>query len=82
MGFLLLSVFARKVVPEENIIETKKGKVRGTSLQVLGGTVTAFLGIPYGQPPHREAEVPKANLRRSGQMFGMPPNTQTPVTSP
>ncbi|XP_041323959.1 cholinesterase isoform X2 [Pyrgilauda ruficollis] len=51
MGFLLLSVFTGKVVPEENIIATKKGKVRGTSLQVLGGTVTAFLGIPYGQPP-------------------------------
>ncbi|KAF2975761.1 hypothetical protein EK904_014075, partial [Melospiza melodia maxima] len=51
MGFLLLSVFSSKVVPEENIIATQKGKVRGTSLQVLGGTVTAFLGIPYGQPP-------------------------------
>ncbi|KAM3669093.1 cholinesterase isoform 2-T4 [Ammospiza maritima maritima] len=51
MGFLLLSVFTSKVVPEENIIATQKGKVRGTSLQVLGGTVTAFLGIPYGQPP-------------------------------
>ncbi|NWI43982.1 CHLE Cholinesterase, partial [Picathartes gymnocephalus] len=51
MGFLLLSAFTRKVVPEENIIATEKGRVRGTSLQVLGGTVTAFLGIPYGQPP-------------------------------
>ncbi|NXP39551.1 CHLE Cholinesterase, partial [Leiothrix lutea] len=50
-GFLLLSTFTRKVVSEENIIATKNGRVRGTSLQVLGGTVTAFLGIPYGQPP-------------------------------
>ncbi|XP_032553819.1 cholinesterase [Chiroxiphia lanceolata] len=51
MWFLLLYMFIRKVVPEDNIITTTKGRVRGTNLQVLGGTVTAFLGIPYGQPP-------------------------------
>ncbi|XP_052659851.1 cholinesterase isoform X2 [Harpia harpyja] len=51
MWLLLLYMFIRKVMPEDNIITTKKGRVRGTNLQVLGGTVTAFLGIPYGQPP-------------------------------
>ncbi|NXE53141.1 CHLE Cholinesterase, partial [Casuarius casuarius] len=51
MWFLLLYMFIRKVLPEENIITTKKGRVKGVNLQVLGGTVTAFLGIPYGQPP-------------------------------
>ncbi|XP_027751936.1 cholinesterase [Empidonax traillii] len=51
MWLLLLCMFIRKVMPEDNIVTTKKGRVRGTNLQVLGGTVTAFLGIPYGQPP-------------------------------
>ncbi|XP_068810389.1 cholinesterase isoform X2 [Struthio camelus] len=51
MWFLLLHMLIRKVLPEENIISTKQGRVRGVNLQVLGGTVTAFLGIPYGQPP-------------------------------
>ncbi|XP_052542096.1 cholinesterase isoform X6 [Tympanuchus pallidicinctus] len=51
MWLLLLYMFIRKVVPEDNIITTKQGRVRGTNLQVLGGTVTAFLGIPYGKPP-------------------------------
>ncbi|NXU75755.1 CHLE Cholinesterase, partial [Oreotrochilus melanogaster] len=51
LWFLLLHTLVRKVMPEENIIATKKGRVRGMNLQVLGGTVTAFLGIPYGQPP-------------------------------
>lgn len=36
---------------EEDVITTKAGRVRGLSLPVLGGTVTAFLGIPYAQPP-------------------------------
>nr|XP_005299261.1 cholinesterase [Chrysemys picta bellii] len=52
MWFLLLYMFVRKVLPEDDIIvTTKKGKVRGIHLPVLGGTVTAFLGIPYGEPP-------------------------------
>uniref|UniRef100_A0A8D0GXD4 Carboxylic ester hydrolase n=1 Tax=Sphenodon punctatus TaxID=8508 RepID=A0A8D0GXD4_SPHPU len=52
MWFLLLFLFVRKVLPEDDIIvTTKKGKIRGMHLPVLGGTVTAFLGIPYGEPP-------------------------------
>ncbi|XP_055966633.1 cholinesterase [Sorex fumeus] len=52
LRFLLLWVFIEKTHCEEDIIiTTKNGKVRGISLPVLGGTVSAFLGIPYAQPP-------------------------------
>ncbi|KAM6225057.1 cholinesterase [Rhynchocyon petersi] len=52
LWFLLLCVFIKKSYTDEDIIiTTKNGKVRGTNLPVLGGTVTAFLGIPYAQPP-------------------------------
>ncbi|XP_012871716.1 PREDICTED: cholinesterase [Dipodomys ordii] len=36
---------------EDLIVATKAGKVRGVPLTVLGGTVNAFLGIPYARPP-------------------------------
>ncbi|XP_041125559.1 cholinesterase-like [Polyodon spathula] len=36
---------------DETIILTGKGKVKGKQLPVLSGSVTAFLGIPYGEPP-------------------------------
>ncbi|XP_014372976.1 cholinesterase isoform X1 [Alligator sinensis] len=50
--FFLLHMFVTKAEPEDDIIvTTKKGKIRGINLPVLGGTVTAFLGIPYGEPP-------------------------------
>ncbi|XP_064009341.1 cholinesterase isoform X1 [Pogoniulus pusillus] len=65
MWLLLLYVFIRKVMPEDNIITTRKGRVRGTSLQVLGGTVTAFLGIPYGQPPIGQLRFRKPEPRES-----------------
>nr|XP_017526660.2 cholinesterase isoform X1 [Manis javanica] len=52
LQFLLLWVLNGKSRTEEDIIiTTKNGKVRGKNLPVLGGTVTAFLGIPYAQPP-------------------------------
>ncbi|XP_053513773.1 cholinesterase isoform X1 [Artibeus jamaicensis] len=50
--FLLLWVLIGESHSEEDIIiTTKNGKVRGINLSVLGGAVTAFLGIPYAQPP-------------------------------
>ncbi|KAF6117570.1 butyrylcholinesterase [Phyllostomus discolor] len=52
LPFLLLWVLIGESHSEEDIIiTTKSGKVRGINLSVLGGTVTAFLGIPYAQPP-------------------------------
>lgn len=49
--FLLCVVFGKSHADEDFIVTTKAGRVRGLSLPVLGGTVTAFLGIPYAQPP-------------------------------
>nr|XP_004652429.1 cholinesterase isoform X2 [Jaculus jaculus]XP_045017735.1 cholinesterase isoform X2 [Jaculus jaculus] len=52
LTLLLICLFVWKSHTEEDvIITTKTGKVRGINLPVLGGTVTAFLGIPYAQPP-------------------------------
>ncbi|XP_015216407.1 cholinesterase [Lepisosteus oculatus] len=58
VSFLYCSVFLVAVDlfssshgQDELVILTKKGKVRGTQVSVLSGSVTAFLGIPYGQPP-------------------------------
>ncbi|KAM8921421.1 cholinesterase-like [Pelodytes ibericus] len=36
---------------DDNIVDTKQGKVRGIQLSMLSGSVTAFLGIPYAEPP-------------------------------
>lgn len=49
--FLLCVVFGKTHAEEDFIVTTKDGRVRGLSLPVLGGAVTAFLGIPYAQPP-------------------------------
>ncbi|XP_029472365.1 cholinesterase isoform X2 [Rhinatrema bivittatum] len=50
--FYLLLLFVMNIQGEEDvIITTKNGKIRGMHLSVLSGTVAAFLGIPYGEPP-------------------------------
>lgn len=36
---------------DDDIILTKDGKVRGIQIPVFSKTITAFLGIPYGEPP-------------------------------
>ncbi|XP_034294938.1 cholinesterase [Pantherophis guttatus] len=53
MWFLLFCMFVKKVFPagDDSIIATKNGMVKGIYLPVLGGTVTAFLGIPFATPP-------------------------------
>ncbi|ELW64812.1 Cholinesterase [Tupaia chinensis] len=52
LWFLLLCLpIGKSHTEEDTVITTKNGKVRGMNLPVLGGTVTAFLGIPYAQPP-------------------------------
>lgn len=50
--FLLFWLFIGTTHSEEDvIITTNNGKIRGINLPVLGGKVSAFLGIPYAQPP-------------------------------
>nr|XP_034989103.1 cholinesterase isoform X3 [Zootoca vivipara] len=52
MWLLVLYMFVKKVVPQDDtVVATKSGRVKGLTLPVLGGTVSAFLGIPYGAPP-------------------------------
>ncbi|XP_072474661.1 cholinesterase isoform X1 [Notamacropus eugenii] len=61
---LLLCTLIKKSETEEDvIITTKKGKIRGLQLQVLGGTVMAFLGIPYGEPPIGQLRFQKPRPR-------------------
>ncbi|XP_051839083.1 cholinesterase [Antechinus flavipes] len=62
--FLLLCTLIRKCETEEDlIVTTKQGKIKGVQLPVLGGTVTAFLGIPYGEPPIGQLRFRKPRLR-------------------
>ncbi|XP_067851463.1 cholinesterase-like [Heptranchias perlo] len=49
---------------EELVVTTKQGKVKGTLLNVLSGSVTAFLGIPYAEPPIAELRFKKPEPRR------------------
>ncbi|XP_015677101.1 cholinesterase [Protobothrops mucrosquamatus] len=53
MWLLLFCMFVKKVFPAGNdtIIATSNGMVKGIHLSVLGGTVAAFLGIPFATPP-------------------------------
>ncbi|XP_018591713.1 cholinesterase-like [Scleropages formosus] len=38
---------------DDLVVLTKKGRVRGLPVSVPGGEVSAFLGIPYAEPPLR-----------------------------
>ncbi|XP_072111502.1 cholinesterase-like [Mobula birostris] len=49
---------------EELVVTTKQGKVKGMSVNVLSGSVTAFLGIPYAEPPIDELRFKKPEPRR------------------
>lgn len=52
LRFLLLGLLVGGTRGEDDtIVTTKNGKIRGTRLPVLGGVVSAFLGVPYAQPP-------------------------------
>ncbi|XP_038671506.1 cholinesterase-like isoform X1 [Scyliorhinus canicula] len=52
LWFLLtLELLSSLPSEEELVITTSQGKVKGTPLNVLSGSVTAFLGIPYAEPP-------------------------------
>lgn len=52
LWFLLSCMLVGKShTEEETLVTTSSGQVRGMNLPVLSGTVTAFLGIPYAQPP-------------------------------
>ncbi|XP_002937472.3 cholinesterase [Xenopus tropicalis] len=60
MSFLILSTNAG----HENIVEVKQGKVSGINLSVKSGYVTAYLGIPYGEPPTGRLRFKKTEQRK------------------
>ncbi|XP_078058761.1 cholinesterase-like [Mustelus asterias] len=64
--WLLLTLEPVSSIPseEELVISTRQGKIKGTSLNVLSGSVTAFLGIPYAEPPIAELRFKKPEPRR------------------
>ncbi|XP_075720145.1 cholinesterase [Rhinoderma darwinii] len=51
--FTVICVFSSTVYcdSEDDIVLTKSGKVRGVQISVFSKTITAFLGIPYAEPP-------------------------------
>ncbi|XP_067898282.1 cholinesterase-like [Heterodontus francisci] len=63
---LLLSLEPLSSTPseEELMVTTSQGKVIGTQLTVLSGSITAFLGIPYAEPPIAELRFKKPEARR------------------
>ncbi|KAG8560271.1 hypothetical protein GDO81_014872 [Engystomops pustulosus] len=60
----MLVVFAVCVRTEDDtIIETKQGKVSGIKKSVISHTVTAYLGIPYGEAPTGQKRFQKPEPR-------------------
>ncbi|XP_069805666.1 cholinesterase-like [Dendropsophus ebraccatus] len=57
---LPLNVFA----DHGTIVETKQGKVRGFHLPAGSGSVIAYLGVPYGEPPMGTQRFKKPELRK------------------
>nr|XP_033772524.1 cholinesterase-like [Geotrypetes seraphini] len=49
---------------EETLVDTKQGRVRGLKLPAHSGSVSAFLGIPYGEPPTGALRFQKAEPRK------------------
>ncbi|KAM5164140.1 cholinesterase [Mantella aurantiaca] len=48
----VIYVFCTNVHCEDDeVVLTKDGKIRGIQIPVFSKTITAFLGIPYGEPP-------------------------------
>ncbi|XP_029441048.1 cholinesterase-like [Rhinatrema bivittatum] len=50
---------------DETLVDTKQGKVRGLKLPALSESVTAFLGIPYGEPPTGALRFQKPEPRKA-----------------
>ncbi|XP_077180758.1 cholinesterase-like [Paroedura picta] len=51
-SFLVLSLLGPKSsANDETVVVTSSGRIRGKHLPAGSGTVTAYLGIPYAEPP-------------------------------
>ncbi|XP_066469163.1 cholinesterase-like [Tiliqua scincoides] len=50
--FLVLSILVSNSVSEDDlVVVTSSGPIKGKQLPTSSGTVTAYLGIPYAEPP-------------------------------
>ncbi|KAM3920536.1 cholinesterase-like [Leptodactylus fuscus] len=62
--FLILTILAVHITAEDDtIVETRQGKVSGIKQSVMSRTVTAYLGIPYGEAPTGEKRFQKSEPR-------------------
>ncbi|XP_075137784.1 cholinesterase-like [Leptodactylus fuscus] len=61
---VILSMFAVYVTAEDDtVVQTRQGKVSGIKQSVMSRTVTAYLGIPYGEAPTGERRFQKPEPR-------------------
>ncbi|KAM4663289.1 cholinesterase-like [Discoglossus pictus] len=63
---IVLSILSVKA-EDDTVVEIKQGKVSGIQLSVLSGSVTAYLGIPYGEPPTGAHRFKKSEPRKPWQ---------------
>ncbi|KAM4663597.1 cholinesterase-like [Discoglossus pictus] len=52
---------------DDTVVEIKQGKISGIHLPVLSGSVIAYLGIPYGEPPIGAQRFKKPEPRKPWQ---------------
>ncbi|KAM4690422.1 uncharacterized protein WCC33_017807 [Rhinophrynus dorsalis] len=65
---IVISVLIMNMNAEDDtVVSTKQGKVSGIKLFVLSGTITAYLGIPYGEPPTGTRRFQKPEPRKQWQ---------------
>ncbi|XP_075137213.1 cholinesterase-like [Leptodactylus fuscus] len=62
--FVILTILAVYVMAEDDtIVKTRQGKVSGIKQSVISRSVTAYLGIPYGEAPTGEKRFQKSEPR-------------------
>ncbi|KAM3920535.1 cholinesterase-like [Leptodactylus fuscus] len=62
--FVILSILAVSIMAEDDtVVETTQGKVSGIKQSVISRSVTAYLGIPYGEAPTGEKRFKKPEPR-------------------
>ncbi|XP_075137786.1 cholinesterase-like [Leptodactylus fuscus] len=61
---MILTILTVYITAEDDtIVETRQGKVSGIKQSVMSRTVTAYLGIPYGEAPTGERRFQKPEPR-------------------
>ncbi|KAM4013204.1 cholinesterase-like [Anomaloglossus baeobatrachus] len=66
-AILILALTVNVYAEHGTIVETKQGKVRGFHIPTNSGSVIAYLGIPYGEPPTGTQRFKKPEPRKPWQ---------------